>query len=111
MLLNPVPWPGEQLPTEAALRHILHSEGLAAQHWAAAPGVEYAAHAHHATKVLYVVTGSITFALPEDGQSLTLSAGDRIELPAGVRHTAAAGDEGVTCLEAYRTGAEPPLAS
>ena len=107
MIVNPIPWPGEQLPTEEAIRHILHSEGLAAQRWGDAAGTEYTAHAHHATKVLYVVTGSIRFGLLDEGQQLMLGAGDRIEIPAGARHDAVVGEQGVTCLEAYRTAAPP----
>jgi quercetin dioxygenase-like cupin family protein len=52
--------------------------------------------------VLYVVSGSITFGVPEEGQHIALSAGDRFEVPAGIRHDAVVGAEGVVCMEAYR---------
>ena len=45
--------------------------------------------------------GSITFELPELGQRLDLVAGDRLDLPAGTRHAAFVGGDGVTCLEAH----------
>lgn len=102
MVVNAIPWPGEQLPSEAAIQHILHSEGLQAYRWANAPGDVYAAHAHDYHKVLYVVRGSITFGLPDEGQHITLAAGDRFELPAGVAHDAVVGADGVVCLEAHR---------
>lgn len=98
-----VPWSGEQLPTEAALQHILHSEGLTAYRWSNGPGDRYEAHTHAYHKVLYVVSGSITFGLPDEGQHLTIAAGDRLELPAGVRHDALVGPDGVVCLEAHST--------
>jgi quercetin dioxygenase-like cupin family protein len=62
----------------------------------------YAAHEHAYDKVIYCVSGSITFGLPESGESVTLEPGDRLELPAGIRHSALVGDKGVYCLEAHR---------
>lgn len=103
MLLNAIPWPGEQLPTETAIRNLLHAEHLEPYRWSNAPGEVYAAHAHAYNKVLYVVEGEITFALPEAGQQIVLQAGDRFELPAGVLHEAVVGAGGVVCLEAHRT--------
>lgn len=98
-----VPWSGEQLPTEAAIQHIFHSEGLSAQRWSNGPGDVYAAHSHTYNKVLYVISGSITFGLPDQGEHITIYPGDRLELPAGVRHDALVGAEGVVCLEAHAT--------
>lgn len=103
MVVNAIPWPGEQLPSEAAITHILHSEGLEAHRWSNGPGYSYEAHVHEYHKVLYVVTGSIMFGLPEEGQHITLAAGDRFELPPGVLHDAVVGEDGVVCMEAYRT--------
>ncbi len=55
--------------------------------------------------------GSIVFGLPELGRSVALDVGDRLDLPAGTRHEAHVGGDGVTCLEAHRPagtlGAEP----
>jgi cupin superfamily acireductone dioxygenase involved in methionine salvage len=53
--------------------------------------------------VLYCVRGSIRFILPDyagEEQVVDLQAGDGMTLPAGVRHSAVVGDQGVTCLEA-----------
>jgi quercetin dioxygenase-like cupin family protein len=52
--------------------------------------------------VIYVVQGSIAFGLPELGKQLTLQAGDRLDLPAGVVHDAVVGPQGVVCLEAQK---------
>jgi len=51
--------------------------------------------------VIVVERGSIVFGLPDDGRSMQLEAGDRLELPAGTRHDAVVGSSGVTCLEAH----------
>ena len=102
MIINTLQWPGEQPPTETALRNILHSEGLESYRWANAPGDEYTAHQHTYHKVVYCVSGSITFGLSDEGQHITLYPGDRMELPPGVRHDAVVGPDGVVCLEAHK---------
>ena len=78
------------------------NEGLAFYTWSNGPFDVYSAHSHGYDKVIYVVTGSITFGLPELGQSLTLKGGDRLDLPSGVVHNAQVGAEGVVCLEGHR---------
>jgi quercetin dioxygenase-like cupin family protein len=78
------------------------SEGLDPYTWSNAPFDIYSAHAHQYHKVLFVVQGNITFGLPELGLSLTLKAGDRLDLPAGTVHDAHVGAEGVVCLEGYK---------
>lgn len=77
-------------------------EGLRPYAWSNGPHDVYAAHTHPYDKVIYVVRGSITFGLPELGQSLTLRAGDRLDLPSGAVHDAAVGAQGVVCLEGHK---------
>jgi quercetin dioxygenase-like cupin family protein len=89
-------------PTESELQDALKAEGLSAHSWSNGPSDRYAAHVHSFNKVIYVVRGSITFGLPDLGQSLHLSAGDRLDLPAGTKHDAVVGPAGVYCLEAHR---------
>jgi quercetin dioxygenase-like cupin family protein len=96
------PWPFPDPPTETALRRMLDAEGLSYYTWSNGPGDTYAAHSHTYNKVIYVVQGSISFGLPQTGQTLTLRAGDRLGLPAGVVHDAVVGAEGVVCFEAHR---------
>ena len=60
----------------------------------------YSPHSHAYGKVIFVVRGSITFGLPELGEGLTLHAGDRLDLPAGIVHDAQVRSQGVTGLEA-----------
>ncbi len=96
-----IPWAASEKPTEAAIRSLLDAEGLTYYRWGNAPGDTYAAHTHAYHKVIYVVTGAITFGLPADGRQLHLSAGDRLELPAGTLHAAQVGAQGVSCLEAH----------
>lgn len=100
--VNVQPWSGEQAPTEAAIRSVLEQERLRYYRWSNGPGDVYAAHTHSYHKVLYVVRGSITFGLPEEGRAVTLRAGDRMDLPPGVMHDAVVGPEGVVCLEGHQ---------
>jgi quercetin dioxygenase-like cupin family protein len=88
------------VPDEAAALRTLRAEGLEPRVWGNGPGDRYGSHVHDYHKVLYCVAGAITFHTA-DGD-LPLSAGDRLDLPAGVRHAATAGSGGVRCVEAVR---------
>jgi uncharacterized protein YjlB len=79
----------------------LRAEGLGPGSWGNGPGDRYAPHEHGYDKVIVVTSGSITFGLPDSGSSVVLSAGDRLELPAGTEHDGLVGPSGVRCLEAH----------
>jgi quercetin dioxygenase-like cupin family protein len=79
----------------------LRSEGLDPASWSNGPGDRYGAHDHAYDKVIVVERGAIRFGLPASGEGEDLAAGDRLELPAGTRHDAVAGADGVACLEAH----------
>ena len=95
------PWSAPISPTESTLIQLCAGEGLKPYPWSNGPFDVYPAHMHSYNKVIYVVRGSITFGLPELGQQLTLNAGDRLDLPAGILHDARVGAQGVVCLEAH----------
>ena len=96
------PWAGSAAPTQTMLWQFMAEEGLNPYSWSNGPRDIYSAHSHSYDKVIYVVQGSITFGLPELGKKLTLQAGDRLDLPAGVVHDAQVGAQGVICLEAHK---------
>jgi quercetin dioxygenase-like cupin family protein len=96
------PWHGKGEPTEGALRRAMEAEGLSPYAWGNGPGDRYSAHAHAYHKVIYCVQGSIRFYLPDLNGALELRAGDRLDLPALVRHSAVVGPDGVLCLEGHR---------
>ena len=95
-------WEKPEEPTEAILLGLMQAEGLEPYRWSNEADDVYAAHEHDYFKVIYVVSGSITFGFPIDGEPMTLQAGDRLDLPAGVQHNAVVGPDGVVCLEAQR---------
>jgi quercetin dioxygenase-like cupin family protein len=80
----------------------MHAEGLQAYTWGNDPGDLYAPHRHTYDKVIFCTRGSIRFDLPEEGRSVELRAGDRLDLAAGTAHAAVVGPDGVICLEAQR---------
>jgi uncharacterized protein YjlB len=96
------PWTDSESPTQSALWRLMAEEGLSPYSWLNGPHDIYAAHSHSYNKVIYVVEGSIIFGLPELEKELTLRAGDRLDLPAGVVHDAVVGSHGVVCLEAHK---------
>jgi uncharacterized protein YjlB len=96
------PWADPLSPTQSSLWQRMSDEGLSPYSWSNGPHDVYSAHSHSYNKVIYVVQGTITFGLPELGQQLTLKAGDRLDLPAGIVHNATVGAQGVVCLEAHK---------
>jgi mannose-6-phosphate isomerase-like protein (cupin superfamily) len=68
--------------------------------WSNRPGDRYDLHEHDRHKVLFCLTGSITFTT-DDGD-VALEAGDRLDIPAGTPHAATVGPAGCECVEAWR---------
>ncbi|GAC1665582.1 MAG: hypothetical protein PVS3B1_01050 [Ktedonobacteraceae bacterium] len=108
-------WQGNNPPQEQELRKRIQAEGLPSYTWSNAPGDTYSAHIHRYEKVLYCVRGSIRFCFPDDVDArgtvafVDLEPGDCMILPAGIRHSAQVGPQGVTCIEAarYRVSSVP----
>ncbi len=96
------PWEDSAAPTQSSLWQRMTDEGLNPYTWSNGPFDVYSAHSHAYDKVIYVVRGSITFGLPQLDKQLTLNAGDRLDLPAGIVHDAHVGAQGVVCLEAHK---------
>jgi quercetin dioxygenase-like cupin family protein len=94
-------WQGDP-PGEKELRNRMVVEGLEPYAWSNSPGDRYSAHRHGYAKVIYVVSGSIEFGLPELDISVELHVGDRLDLPAEMLHNAVVGSDGVKCLEGHR---------
>jgi quercetin dioxygenase-like cupin family protein len=87
--------------TREDLEARLRAAGLDAGAWGNGPGDRYSPHEHDFDKVLVCAAGSIRFGLPASGRVVDLAVGDRLDLPAGTRHDAIVGRDGVTCLEAH----------
>ena len=95
--------------TASELRQALLAEGVSPEvveraygyDWGNGPGDRYGAHRHDYDKALLCLAGSITFELPDTRRSVTLRAGDRLDLPAGTDHAALVGPDGVRCHETH----------
>jgi len=101
MELRVIHWDQEDLPTEEQLTTQLVEQELKVYRWAKLPKEYLAGHTHGYHKILCVIDGSIKFEFPTRHKTLNLNAGDRLELPAGIRHNATVGMDGVKCLEAH----------
>jgi mannose-6-phosphate isomerase-like protein (cupin superfamily) len=85
----------------AAALEAFRAEGCSEPHaWANGPDDRYGLHAHDYHKVLFCLDGSIVFHTDEG--DLSLSAGDRLDLPPGMGHRATVGPDGCECIEAAR---------
>ena len=95
------PWADSDPPTESKLLQLCVDLGFSPYQWSNGPNDVYSAHKHSYDKVIFVVRGSITFGLSEEGREILLKAGDRLDLPANIVHNAVVGPQGVVCLEAH----------
>ncbi len=68
--------------------------------WGNAPGDRYGWHSHDYHKVLFCLTGSITFHTRSC--DIEMGAGDRLDLAPGTEHAVTVGPLGVECVEARR---------
>lgn len=95
-------WAGDRPADPRVIEGRMRAEGLPYYRWSNGPGDVYGAHHHGYDKVIHVLEGDITFGLPELNDRVSLHAGDRLYLPAGVVHDAVVGAHGVVCLEAHQ---------
>ena len=101
MELEITPWQDAQPATESAIQQKIRAENLRGYVWSNGPHDEYSAHTHSFDKILYVLSGSITWILPQTNQAIETRAGDRIALPRDTVHAARVGAQGVACFEAH----------
>lgn len=95
-----VRWSGGQHPTLSVITRQMQKEKLRPYVWDNTPNYRYAVRTHGYKKVMYVVEGTIEVTLPDSNQRIKMRAGDRVEIPAGVRHGAIIGSSGAKCVEA-----------
>lgn len=98
-------WSGSQHPTISSITRLMQKEGLRPYMWMNMPNHRYAVRSHGYNKVLYVVDGTLEITLPDSNQRVVLRAGDRIDIPAGVRHGTNVGSNGARCVEAALSSA------
>ncbi len=99
-----VRWNNSQHPSMTNIISAMKESGLRPYMWSNMPNHRYAVRSHNYDKVLYVIDGSVEVTLPDNNQRVTLKSGDRIEIPAGVRHGTIVGRKGAKCVEASKRG-------
>lgn len=93
-------WQGGQHPTVSAITRLMQKDGLRPYMWQNQANARFAVSSHGYDKVLFVVEGGIEVTFPDSNQRTTLRVGDRVDIPAGVRHGIIVGGSGVKCMEA-----------
>lgn len=93
-------WQGSQHPTMSTIIQKMKAEGLRPYMWMNMPNHRYAVRSHNYDKVLYVLDGIVEVQLPDLNERVKLRTGDRIDIPAGVRHGTIIGRSGAKCVEA-----------
>ncbi len=94
-----VRWPHQHALPAREVWAFFEARGVSATEWSNTASRVYEVHHHPYRKTLYCIRGVITFSLPDSGRDVALSSGDRLILPAGTRHGAIVGPDGVTCIE------------
>lgn len=99
-MVRVIRWTGGQHPTLSNITRQMQQEGLRPYSWENRPNYRYAIRSHGYSKIMYVIDGVLEITLPDTNQRVKLRAGDRIEIPAGIRHGANVGSSGAKCVEA-----------
>ena len=86
--------------TREEIEKAFADERLSPHSWSNGANYFYEAHSHDYDKVLYCVQGGVTFHM-SDGD-IVLHPGQRLDIPAGTRHSATVGPDGVKCMEASK---------
>ncbi len=94
-----VRWRGGQHPTLDTITRLMHEERLRPYVWVNAPNCRYPVRSHGYDKTIFCVQGSLEIVIPDAKQRLTLGAGDRLDLPRGMRYSAIVGPSGAQCVE------------
>jgi quercetin dioxygenase-like cupin family protein len=93
-------WHGGEHPSFSSITRQMKKEGLRPYMWVNMPNHRYGVRTHGYDKVLYVIEGTLEITLPDNNQRVILKAGDRVDVPAGVRHGTIVGTGGAKCVEA-----------
>ncbi|MCZ7539583.1 MAG: cupin [Anaerolineae bacterium] len=94
-----VRWRGGQHPTLEAITRLMHEERLRPYVWVNAPNCRLPVRSHGYAKTLFCVQGSLEIAIPDTRQRIMLGAGDRLDLPRGMRYSTIVGPSGAQCVE------------
>jgi len=92
-------WTGHQHPTLSTIVNLLKQQTYRPYQWDNTPNYRYLVRSHNYHKTLYVVEGSLDVSFPDENTVVRLRVGDRVDIPANVRHAIQVGTSGVRCVE------------
>lgn len=92
-------WHGGQHPTLDNITRRMQDEGLRTYMWTNTPNFRYPVRSHGYDKTLYCLQGSLEISFPQTKRRVTLRAGDRVDVPRGVRYSTIIGPTGAQCIE------------
>ena len=95
-------WSHRTVPTETALQKMLLDAGLEPVRESFAGGDVFAERTLDYGQTIVIIAGQMTFGFPVEGAPTVLQPGDRLDLPANVRHNAVVGPDGVELWRAKR---------
>ena len=93
-------WGRGMHPTRDKIMNILESEGYRPQTRQQRPNYRLPVRSQNYDRVIYVLEGSIEITFPDNNEFFFLKTGDRIDIPAGVRHGMQFGASGANFVEA-----------
>jgi mannose-6-phosphate isomerase-like protein (cupin superfamily) len=97
-----VRWERSEPPSEEEAEARLHQEGYDSFKWYDVPGACYREHAHEQDECIWVLKGELIFEIEQ--KTYSLRSGDRLYLPAHLRHTAHVSKDGsVTYLAGQKS--------
>ena len=96
---NVVRWKKSETPNLSNIAKQFRSEGLIPYQWDIRPNHNHPPRTDNAKKSLQVADGVLTATNLDTNQTVTLRAGDRLEVPVGLRYSLKVGAKGATCLE------------
>ncbi len=96
-------WNRTAPPSGPVLRDVLKTEGFSILEWTDASGTIYPLHSHPFVQVRVILCGHLRIGLPETGEEILLSPGDRFDLPPDTPHWEDVDGGQTTYLAATRT--------
>ena len=86
----------EAMEEKDLAEELLHEGYMHLYVWEDGPNVDYPEHEHRVESAHIILNGEVSMTM--NGETRTFRAGDRCNLPAGIRHSARTGPQGCRYL-------------
>ena len=99
MIVKKYRWSKTYEVGEHELIQLFEEKNLSPERWIGDMGEVFEPHAHDQNKRLWCAEGSIEFWI--NGQKINMLAGDALDIPANISHSATVGFMGCVCYEQF----------